>query len=239
MTHPLRFASVALAALIAPALLGGCAEWDTSRRDLTYAAWKQIDAPVEPRVEKVPVRHVVRFLPGANIMTATDRVTLVGFLAASGIGQGSQVALSVVSPTAEGGARQASRLQAVAATLNQMGVAATAQPPTIAPDVDIAGAQPDDIVVVAYQLAVLPPACPGYNAPVVLDESGRPVSSWGCATAANLGMMVEDPRDLAEGRTLAPADGEEGALVIRRYREGTPVPQTGVETTTSTAGTGG
>jgi pilus assembly protein CpaD len=165
-------------------------------------------------------------------MTATDRVTLAGFLASNNINRGAQVALSVVSPTVEGGARQASRLQAVASALNQMGVATIAQPPTVQPAADVAGAQRDDVVVVAYALAVLPTECPGYNTPVQLDQSGRPVSVWGCANAANLGMMVADPRDLVEGRTFGPGDGEKGALDIRTYRTGA-VPEVQAESTSS------
>jgi pilus assembly protein CpaD len=217
MTHRQRLAA---AVLLAPVLLAGCAEMDNNERYLTYAAWKQMDEPVRPRVEQVPVRHVVHFLPGADIMTATDRVTLAGFLASNGIDRGSQVALSVVSPTVEGGARQATRLQAVASALNQMGVATIAQPPTVQAAADVAGAQRDDVVVVAYALAVLPTECPGYNTPVQLDNSGRPVSVWGCANAANLGLMVSDPRDLDAGRTFGPGDGEKGALSIRTYRTG-------------------
>ena len=42
----------------------------------------------------------------------------------------------------------------------------------------------------------------------------------GCSNTANLGLMVADPLDLKEGRTMGPADGEFGALRIQRYREG-------------------
>lgn len=40
----------------------------------------------------------------------------------------------------------------------------------------------------------------------------------GCATRENLAAMVEDPRDLEQGRALAPADGAHAAAAIERYR---------------------
>ncbi len=234
-THP-RSTPLALVAALAAALVGGCAQWDTNERLLTYAAWKQMDEPPSPRVEQVPVRHLVHFLPGADIMTAGDRVALAAFLSGNGIGRGSEVALSVVTPSGAG-ARGAARLQAVAGALNQMGVTTTAQPPIVETTADIAGAQPDDVVVVAYKLAVLPPECPGYTTPVQLDKSGRPIQTWGCSNAANLGLMVADPADLVEGRALAPADGEAATLGIQRYRKGqvTPLQLEG----TSPSSTGG
>ncbi|MBX6320791.1 MAG: hypothetical protein IRY94_03085 [Rhodospirillaceae bacterium] len=218
-----KSAPAVLGIALATAMLGGCAQWDTSERLLDYAAWRQMDEPPAPRVEQVPVRHLVHFLPDAEALTAPDRVGLAAFLSANGIGRGAQVALSVVNPTGAG-ARGAARLQAVAGALNEMGVATAVQPPTVETPADIGGAQPDDIVVVAYKLAVLPPECPGYTTPVQLDKSGRPVQSWGCSNAANLGLMVADPADLVEGRTLAPADGEAAALGIERYRKGEVTP---------------
>ena len=220
-----RLAPAGLAALLGAVLLGGCASMDQDQeRYLNYAAWRQMDEAPQPRLEQVPTRHVVHFPTGVDIMTATDRVTLASFLATNNVGRGAQVALSVVNPTAEAVARQASRLETVASTLNRMGIATVAQPPTIDAGPDIIGAQSDDVVVTAYKLAVLPPACPGYNTPVQLDETGRPITVFGCANAANLGLMVADPTDLEEGRTLAPADGEAAALGIKRYRQGVVTP---------------
>jgi pilus assembly protein CpaD len=212
MTHCLRFAPALVAALI-PALLGGCAEMDREERLLTYSGWRQMDVPPQPRVEQIPVRHVVQFLPGADIMTATDRVALASFLAGNGIGRGAQVAVATVNPGPDS-TRVAARLEAVSSTLNRMGVATVSQPPTM----DAGAAQSDAVLVVAYKLAVLPQECPGYTTPVMLDEANRPVFSWGCSTAANLGLMVEDPRDLLDGRDLAPADGEAARQAIQRYR---------------------
>jgi pilus assembly protein CpaD len=224
MSRKNRFASVALTTLLAPVALGGCSAIQNDERLMTYAGWQQLAEAPPPRVEQVPVRHLVRFLPGAEAMTATDRVALAGFLASNNIGRGGQVGLSVVDPSAPDGARAASHLSAVAATLNRMGVATIAQPATHEPAVELAGAQSDDVAVVAYKLAVLPQPCPGYTMPVTFDTEHRPLTAWGCSTAANLGMMVANPADLIEGRAFGPADGEAATLAIQRYRKGEITP---------------
>lgn len=224
MKHRIRNAAVALAALSVPALLGGCSSWESNERLITYGAWRQMEEPPMPRVEQVPVRHVVHFLPGADIMTAADRVALASFLASNGISRGAQVAVSVVSPDPASGMRAANRLEAVSSTLNRMGIATVVQPAAGDQGGSVVLGQRDDVAVVAYSLAVLPQECPGYTTPVQIDESHRPVPAFGCSNAANLGMMVANPEDLVQGRALAPADGEGSVLSIQRYRSGTTTP---------------
>jgi pilus assembly protein CpaD len=83
----------------------------------------------------------------------------------------------------------------------------------------------DEIVVFAQTVAVLPPDCPGYNTPITLDYEWRPETKLGCANAVNLGLMVANPGDLAQGRPIGPADAEAQALAIQRYRTGAVYPQ--------------
>jgi type IV pilus biogenesis protein CpaD/CtpE len=52
----------------------------------------------------------------------------------------------------------------------------------------------------------------------------RPQYYWTCSTTANLGAMVANPQDLANGQIPNPADGEAAALGTQRYRAGTPTP---------------
>jgi len=75
-----------------------------------------------------------------------------------------------------------------------------------------------EIVVFAQTVAVLPPDCPGYNQPISLDYEWRPATRLGCANAINLGLMVANPSDLAQGRPIAPADAEAMAAGVDRYR---------------------
>jgi pilus assembly protein CpaD len=76
----------------------------------------------------------------------------------------------------------------------------------------------EEIVVFAQTVAVLPPDCPGYNQPVTLDYEWRPNTRLGCANAINLGLMVANPSDLAQGRPIGPADAEMSAAAVNRYQ---------------------
>ena len=75
-------------------------------------------------------------------------------------------------------------------------------------------------LVLERHLVRLPP-CPDWSresgGP---DYSNLPGSNFGCATQTNLGLMIDNPSDLARGRKLAPADGIHAAEGIVRYRTG-------------------
>jgi pilus assembly protein CpaD len=77
-------------------------------------------------------------------------------------------------------------------------------------------------LVLERHLVELPP-CPDWSRESGLDFSNLPGSNFGCATQANLGMMVANPSDLVRGRKLAPASGIHAAEGIVRYRTGNVV----------------
>ncbi|MGQ9367334.1 CpaD family pilus assembly lipoprotein [Azospirillum sp. ST 5-10] len=75
------------------------------------------------------------------------------------------------------------------------------------------------------RLVAVPPDC-GPVPTTLPDAEVRP-GPWhdgglglGCATARNLAVTVEQPRDLLGGRALAPGDAEREAAAVRRYRQG-------------------
>ena len=76
------------------------------------------------------------------------------------------------------------------------------------------------VEIVLERYVVTPPACPDWSRKTGVDYANGPHSNFGCATAANLGLMIDNPRDLVEGRRLGPADGIHQAEGIVRYREG-------------------
>ena len=65
--------------------------------------------------------------------------------------------------------------------------------------------------------AVTLPPCPNWSMPRANDFTNAPPSNFGCANAVNLGLMVASPGDLAQGRTLAAADGKPAAAAVDRY----------------------
>jgi pilus assembly protein CpaD len=73
--------------------------------------------------------------------------------------------------------------------------------------------------VLERHLVQLPP-CPDWSRESGVDYANLPGSNFGCATQTNLGLMIDNPSDLARGRKLAPADGIHAAEGIVRYRTG-------------------
>jgi pilus biogenesis lipoprotein CpaD len=74
------------------------------------------------------------------------------------------------------------------------------------------------VEVLARGLIIVEPNCPDWSRPSALNPDNLTASNHGCATALNLARMVDDPRDLASGAALGPADGTREAASIRRYR---------------------
>lgn len=74
-------------------------------------------------------------------------------------------------------------------------------------------------LVLERHLVELPP-CPDWSRESGLDFSNLPGSNFGCATQTNLGLMIDNPSDLARGQKLAPASGIHAAEGIVRYRTG-------------------
>jgi type IV pilus biogenesis protein CpaD/CtpE len=52
------------------------------------------------------------------------------------------------------------------------------------------------------------------------DHGNREPSNLGCTNRRNLEQMVEDKRDLEQGRPLGPADAERESLAVKNYEEG-------------------
>lgn len=63
-------------------------------------------------------------------------------------------------------------------------------------------------------------------ATLTADGKAAALPADGCWNAANLARMVADPRDLAQGKPLSPANGAREALVIDAYQRGQTKPLT-------------
>jgi pilus assembly protein CpaD len=209
-TRTLRQAASVLALCLAPLAMSAC----TDHRLVTEATWKQQEPVARPAVQRVDVQHVVPFAAKDLEMTDVEREALAMFVRQSNLQPGSHVSVAAPTKTATQVARSRNRLASVRNELQRMGVSSS-----------IVQAEPtnnqstgDEIVVFAQTVAVLPPDCPGYNQPITLDFEWRPNTRLGCANAVNLGLMVANPNDLAQGRPVGPADAESNALGVQRYR---------------------
>jgi len=217
----LRHACSVVALCLTPVLLAACAEDPRlDRRLITEATWKQQDPLPQPQVRRMDVQHVVAFAPQALEMSDVEREALAMFLRQNNLQPGTHVSVAAPTKTATQAARSRNRLGSVRNELQRFGISSS-----------VVSAQPttnqstgDEVVLFAQSVAVLPPDCPGYNTPLALDEEWRPIGSLGCSNAVNLGLMVANPSDLAQGRPVGPADGESQALQIQRYRTGQVYP---------------
>lgn len=72
------------------------------------------------------------------------------------------------------------------------------------------------VMVTGYVVEL--PDCPNWSRDVAYDPRNLPLSNLGCANAVSLGLMIADPRDLVEGRSLGTADGVREAEAVVRYR---------------------
>jgi pilus assembly protein CpaD len=205
-----------LALCLAPLAISAC----TDHRLVTHATWKQQEAFAQPEVRRVDVQYVVPFAPKALELSDVEREALAMFVRQNNLQAGAHVSVAAPTKSATQAARSRNRLASVRNELQRMGVSST-----------VVQAEPtnnqstgDEVVVFAQTVAVLPPDCPGYNTPITLDYEWRPATRLGCANAVNLGLMVANPGDLAQGRPVGPADGEAMSLGVQRYRAGATYP---------------
>ncbi len=203
------------------ALLAGCdSEPD---RVITYATWKQFPPMVYPQATATPVRLDLHFSPGSDALSQDDEVALSNFLAQNHIGNGGALDISVPLPQPGETRLVTSRINAVEKTLARRGVVVSSV--FASPD-----GVPETLSILGHNAAVQLPPCPGYNVPTQLDSEKQGVVNFGCSNAANLDLMVANPSDVAQGRSLPPADAEASTLGIERYRQGKVIPPVSMDT---------
>jgi pilus assembly protein CpaD len=212
----LRQAASVLALCLAPLAMTAC----TDHRLVTHSTWKQQESIAQPQVQRVNVQHVVPFAQKDLEMTDVEREALAMFVRQNNLQPGSHVSVAAPAKTAAQTARARNRLASVRNELQRMGVSSS----IVQAEATNNQSTGDEIVVFAQTVAVLPPDCPGYNQPITLDYEWRPNTRLGCANAVNLGLMVANPSDLAQGRPVSAADGEAMALGVNRYRTDTTYP---------------
>ena len=206
----LRQAVSVMALCLAPLAMTAC----TDHRLVTEATWKQQEAPAQPRVQRVDAQYVIPFASKDLEISDVEREALAMFVHQSNLQAGSHVAVAAPTKTAAQAARSRNRLASVRNELQRMGISSS----IVQAESTNNQSTGDEVVVFAQTVAVLPPDCPGYNQPLTLDYEWRPETRLGCSNAVNLGLMVANPSDLAQGRPLSAADGEAMALGVNRYR---------------------
>lgn len=194
--------------------------------------WMEASSPKNLEVERAQYRHIVHFATDSADLTAMEQERLLTFL-------------RTVAPTAqdtvmvEGHADERAtdlynlelasrRITSVSGFLREHGLggiplhtaAFGERVPSAAGDDPAAWQRNRRVELVLERHLVQLPPCPDWSRESGLDYSNLPGSNFGCATQTNLGLMIDNPSDLARGRKLAPASGIHAAEGIMRYRTG-------------------
>lgn len=168
-------------------------------------------APPVPQVATVAERHLVAFAGSAE---APDTASLTDLdHALDRLGDARRLDLRVTAPNDGGRTTLARRrISAVAAHLRVRHL--DARVTALLTD----GVSPADVTVDVRGLQVVTPSCPDWSRDLAGDPANRAMSNLGCATARNLGLMLDDPGDLEQGSALGSADGAREAEAVVRYR---------------------
>lgn len=198
----------------------------------TTGGWLAASSPKKLDIDNAQYRHVIYFNTDRDEVRADERDRLLAFIEA-------------VHPTSEDSIRleghaderandiynldlAARRIDSVKNFLSKSGlderrIQASAfgeRLPASPGQYEQSWSQNRRVEVILERYVVTPPACPDWSRRSGLDYANQPHSNFGCATEANLGLMIANPRDLVRGRKLGPADGVHQAAGIVRYRQG-------------------
>ena len=209
--------------------LGACAPF--SNNIDTTRGWLAASSPKKNEVDQAQYRHVVYFDTDKDEVRAEERDRLLAFMTAVSPSDHDNIRL-------EGHADErandvynielaARRISAVKGILVEHGIARVGiqastfgeRFPASLGNHEQAWSKNRRVEIVLERFVVTPPACPDWSRRSGLDYSNQPHSNFGCATEANLGLMVANPGDLVRGQKLGPADGVHQAEGIVRYRE--------------------
>jgi hypothetical protein len=179
--------------------------------------WKQMPEPYKNHVEVVTMDYRMAFLPGVAEPDVQSLAEFHAFLRDQGVTTEDAVSIEAVRMVTGGhDPLTTNRISQIANELNRVGLRTSVSPSSG----EQAGLDDNQLLVKVSRHVVLSPQCENED-PVV---GKRPQYAWTCSTTANLGAMVANPRDLANGQIPNPADGEAAALGTQRYRAGTPTP---------------
>jgi pilus biogenesis lipoprotein CpaD len=211
--------------LLAAALpLAGCSGQQINH--FPYATWQQSPPDATSQVSVKPARFDVTFDGQNSAIDGANQTALNEFFAANHVGNGNTVDLAIGPVQPGEGAIVVKRVNAVQAELARRGI-------TVDSIRGVPDGQAGTVSILSKNVTVIPPACPGSNAPVTMNTENQPVIVTGCTTEMNLDLMVANPADLAGGRPLPPANGEAMALGNQKYNEGKVPALSGPIVTTS------
>lgn len=190
--------------------LSGCSKDFQDYNPLTYGEWRDMEKRAEAHVEEVSLEHFVAFQPNAIRLGDEERRRLLQFVDESALNTRDDIILQATPGTKGSGDPVAkARVEDLEREFLELGLPVRISRRSAGP-VSVEGA--DQVAVFVRRAVAIPPECrpdPAWT---------RPDYQMGCYNNAGLAYMVADPRDLAKGRTIGPADGDAASLAVKRYR---------------------
>lgn len=198
-------------------LVGGCQTY----ADRPFFDPLNLQVEMQPRVPKtaqvIPSEQslVLKFPNGEYELTSADRDRAAEFLMRRATAPSDEILLDFGIFNAPAELSNNRRV-----SLAELIVSAGLDPASVKVRTNIRGINEDEVNLTIKSYLVTLPGCPDFTSRAGRTFDNRPHSNWGCATASNIGLMVDEPRDLLIGRGGTPADAEALVLSTQRYRAG-------------------
>jgi pilus assembly protein CpaD len=170
--------------------------------------FKNVHHAKEPIVTKVGNQIDVSFEYASSHIDEDQINKLDQFIMKNEISRQDDLVISIAE---QGGQTGQLRAEKIAAYFRHMGLKPTLKYTSISDNL-----QNVQINLERYVVSV--PNCPDWSKKPNTDYNNQPSSNFGCAQAANLALMIGNPKDLIVGRESSLADGVYLSNTIQSYR---------------------
>ena len=173
----------------------------------------QIPMPEKPYILKHDTKKLVLHFQGSSSKLPEDEETLLlSSLKTSGPGRAS---VHVTLPT-KGSRLGKQRLKNIIRTVLEAGVKAK----QIHKNRKLPPANGQSIEIILDTYRAIPPVCPNWSMTYGPGYDRGPTSNFGCATAVNFLLMIDDPIILFKGEPALSRDAARDSLSIAEHRAG-------------------
>jgi pilus assembly protein CpaD len=186
------------------------------------AQWTPAESPKENKVERAVFKHHVHFPAHNSGLGKAERKKLSQFLK-----EKASNPFSVTVVIEEHGGHSEERIKEIEKVILLHGVPYDLiEHEMLPPEVEytkdckhLKKGSYSGVTVTVERYLVITPACANFSEQIGNANQTHAGSNFGCATEANFGMMVANPRDIIRGRTTSNYDGTVMAAGVQRYHE--------------------
>lgn len=165
--------------------------------------------PKKVEVIELDSRHAVAFVPGSAAVSEIEASRLERF--ARPLISDSTATVMVEIPRGVGDPLlERDRAFNVVGALADRGITSRL--------VELPESSPDHVRVIVRRYTAVAPDCPDWETEKPNPYTNIASSNFGCATAQNLSVMIDNPADLIEGRDAGDARGDSNTGAVQRLR---------------------